>query len=163
LALVVRSAQHEHDDWIRELGIAAYAPLGDYEQALGAWLAQPGVQRLVAFTAGKPVGFLLLGFTSASDLPAGQLIADIVAIAVEPAARGTGVGRKLLACAVDVAMAAAEHAPVTGLRLTVAEDNAPARHLFSTTDFVVHDPDHGRYDQGQRALRLERRLAPSRS
>ena len=40
------------------------------------------------------------------------------------------------------------------MRLTVAEDNAPARALFASAGFAPLDEDAGTYDGGQRALRL---------
>jgi ribosomal protein S18 acetylase RimI-like enzyme len=160
--LLVRAAGHEHDDWIRELGTRAYAALGDYAPALTVWLAQPGIQRLLAFgdEPEVPLGFVLVGFAPADDLPADELIADLVAIAVEPLARQQGLGRRLIACACDLAAAAATQLPCYRIRLTVAEDNAIARRLFAGAGFVVQDPEHGHYDHGQRALRLERGLDP---
>jgi ribosomal-protein-alanine N-acetyltransferase len=85
-------------------------------------------------------------------------VADLLAIGVAPAHQRRGVGRTLLDFAVDVAMSHPQE--VRELRLTVADDNAPALALFLRSGFVVLDPTHGAYDKGQRALRMRKRLEP---
>jgi ribosomal protein S18 acetylase RimI-like enzyme len=49
---------------------------------------------------------------------------------------------------------------VGALRLTVAEGNGPARHLFESAGFVYVPQHEGHYPKGQRALRMELPLDP---
>ncbi|WP_406832108.1 ribosomal protein S18-alanine N-acetyltransferase [Pedococcus sp. KACC 23699] len=60
-------------------------------------------------------------------------VADVMTMAVAPAAQGRGLGRRLL----DelVARAAADHAAY--LMLEVREDNGPARRLYETRGFEL--------------------------
>jgi ribosomal protein S18 acetylase RimI-like enzyme len=157
-AVLVRAGSPADDEWIVALGTEAYAALGDYHGALTGWLAQPGVTRLVAIDPERTrLGFVLTGFCGADDLPAGELICDLIAVAVEPEARGRGVGRRLVDATIDLAETArAAGVRVVDVRLTVADDNPVARHLFATAGFTMRDPAHGQYDNGQRALRLGR-------
>lgn len=151
----IRAGTPVDDAWIISLGTAAYASLGAYHEALTGWLAQPGVQRLVAVTpAAERVGFALVGFAADGEA---AVIADLIAIAVEPAARRGGVGRALLHAVLDLVRAARDHgAHVSGIRLTVADDNVAARRLFASAGFTTIDAGYGHYDHGQRALLLGR-------
>jgi ribosomal protein S18 acetylase RimI-like enzyme len=80
---------------------------------------------------------------------------------VAPAHQRRGTGRRLLAHAIEVAGEAARHAPISELRLTVADSNAPARALFAAFGFERIGGGHeGRYDHGQLAMRLRRLLNP---
>lgn len=90
------------------------------------WLARNDVIGLgVALEANTPlIGFGLL-------LNAGQE-ADLVTIAVEPVARGAGLGRRLLSGLI----AAAEAAGVERIVLEVAADNIGAAALYNALGFT---------------------------
>lgn len=143
--------------FVGELSAQAFAALGDYRELLPSWLAEPGVLGLVAEDEHGPCGFVLVGFYY-GDSRRSFAYADLLALAVSPAARRQGCGRQLLAAAIE----AARRGPgeVRELRLTVAEENAAARALFASCGFAELAEEPGRYDGGQRALRLGLQLLP---
>ena len=87
---------------------------------------------LIAEEHGSPVGFLLLLL----DIPDEVTLAPqafVAYMAVEPAARGRGVGRALLD-------AAETHARAEGLphiSLMVTDENAPARALYGGAGYLT--------------------------
>jgi ribosomal protein S18 acetylase RimI-like enzyme len=89
-------------------------------------------EALIAEEDGARVGFLLLLY----DVPDEVTLtpqAFVAYTAVEPGARGRGVGRALLD-------AAEQHAREAGLRyvsLMVTDDNAPARALYDRAGFLT--------------------------
>src|SRR5262245_202099 len=136
-------------EWIRATAAEVYARLGDYGKIIPSWMSHPGVLTFVEAIdeGGAEVrrGFILIGFYEPDDLVPARVVADLLAIAVAPDQQRRGVGRTLLEFAVDVAELAHPGAPVREIRLTVAEDNAPALALFRSTGFEVLDPEHGAY------------------
>jgi ribosomal-protein-alanine N-acetyltransferase len=96
---------------------ACFAEAWD-EAALASLLAMPGALALLATSHEEPLGFVILRAI------AGE--AEILSIGVRPQARRRGIGRRLLAAAVDVA----EAAGAEQLFLEVAADNIQARGLY---------------------------------
>jgi ribosomal protein S18 acetylase RimI-like enzyme len=87
---------------------------------------------LIAERDGERVGFLLLLYDMPDEVTLTQQ-AFVAYTAVEPHARGTGVGHALM-------IAAEAHARAEGLgylSLMVTEDNAPARKLYDNAGFVT--------------------------
>ena len=82
-----------------------------------------------------------------------DLITRLIKGARESFERETG--RQLLTAAMKRARELARVNVVSALRLTVAEDNAPARHLFESAGFSYLRQHEGHYPKGQRALRME--------
>lgn len=96
---------------------------------------------LGAFDAdGSPLGALVLNGSQADDyrlVPCrveapDDAVAVVHLLAVDPAARGRGIGRSLLRVATDAAAAAGKLA----LRLDVFDNNAPARALYVSCGFA---------------------------
>jgi ribosomal-protein-alanine N-acetyltransferase len=82
---------------------------------------------------------------------------EILALAIEPALRRTGLGRAL----VDAALTHAAHAGAEAVWLEVAEDNPAARALYADAGFVEIGRRRGYYpraDGPADALVLQRRL-----
>lgn len=135
------------------IGEAGPAWTGD---AFATLLALPGRGAFVAEEAGQPVGFMLLGLAADE--------AEVITLAVLPAARRRGIGAALVG-------AAAREASVRGatrLFLEVAEDNAPARALYGRAGFVPIGRRKGYYarepgpvDALVLALTLSSCLSPS--
>jgi ribosomal protein S18 acetylase RimI-like enzyme len=157
---VIRPARADDATWIRDLGVEVYGYLGDYRHIIPAWLNHPAVETHVSFdeTTEERQGFIIVGIYRAEDLPPGRFIADLLAIAIAPAWQDRSLGRVLLAHAIAVARRAKAEAPIDELRLTVADTNARARHLFDTTGFEILDARHGHYAGGQVAIRMRHRL-----
>jgi ribosomal-protein-alanine N-acetyltransferase len=70
--------------------------------------------------------------------------AEVLTIAVDPGARGNGVGRALLEAAIGVA----RQSGATAMFLEVAVDNAPALALYLRAGFVRAGLRKGYYDRG---------------
>jgi ribosomal-protein-alanine N-acetyltransferase len=101
-------------------------PWGEHE--IEALLAEPAVFGLLARRANfmgsmSPIGFILVRAV------AGE--AEVLTIAVDPARRGQGHGRKLLQAATD----RLKRDRVDRLFLEVEEGNAPAVGLYAATGF----------------------------
>jgi len=84
---------------------------------------QPGSFAVLALRGDEPVGFVLAR-VAAED-------GEIIAIGVLPEARTGGIGRRLVAAALD----GAQRLGATALFLEVAEDNDPARALYKSCGF----------------------------
>lgn len=153
-----RPATPADRDFVLDLAAEAFARLGDYRTILAGWFDHEGVQTTIA-EADERVGFTMLAFVR-SDIDAGP-VAELVAIAVEPAWRRRGIARMLLERVVATAQAQAD---LVGARhriaLTVAEDNPAAQALFAEAGFVHRPRGDGRYPSGQRYHRLERPFVP---
>ena len=138
--------------FVRCLSASVFARFGDYEALLPALMDDPRVRTAVAWSGTTRLGFAM--YLPVDDAP-GEV--DLVALAVEPAWQGRGVGRALLAFVEHEARARAGGG-TSSVRLTVAEDNAAARRLFEGTGYRPIDGEQGRYDGGQRSMGLRKRL-----
>lgn len=143
--------------FVRELSAEAFAPFGDYRELLPRWTAEPGVVTYLAEDGELPAGFVMVGFYY-GDEKRTWVYADVLAIAVTPELRGRGLGRQLLRRALDAAAEARATLDVRDVRLTVADSNGLAQDLFRSEGFESTTEEHGRYDGGQRALRMRRRI-----
>lgn len=153
---MIRQAGSADDvEWVCAAAAAAYRALGDYHVVVGAWLETPGVYAFIDAVAGERRGFYIVGFFAEGPDSA---TAELLALAVEPAHRRGGVGRGLLDHAIEFCRNTAIASNIEELRLTVAVDNGPGRHLYGERGFRVIDENHGQYDGGQRAIRMALRL-----
>ena len=118
---------------------------------LPAWLAQPNVATWIDDPSPRR-GFAMMAFYR--DEFAGEQVADLLALTVEPIWRRYGLGRALLTHAIGLAHAAARSARLTELRLCVAEDNPRAQQMYLRAGFASVGVDVGRYAAGQRAVRM---------
>lgn len=107
------------------------------------------VEDIGRLTAG-PGGFALI-VEEDDETPLGFILcravageAEILTLAVEPAARRRGLGRAL----VDAAAGAARMAGAQALFLEVAHDNAPALALYEAAGFARAGLRRGYYDLG---------------
>ncbi len=157
---MIRPATAADRPWLVGLGARAFAALGDYATILPAWLDQPHVMAWVAGAAEGRRGFVVLG-CFAGDHP-GEVVTDLLALAVEPAHRARGLGRALLGHAIAEAEALRPRvapARLVELRLAVADDNFIGQRLYRSAGFAVAPGDLGAYPGGQRALRMVLALA----
>jgi ribosomal protein S18 acetylase RimI-like enzyme len=156
---VIRLAVKGDTDAIRELSAEAFAQFGDYGTFLPRYLSDPWVRTIVCVEQEALVGFVMVGLT-ASRRRGGVLVADILAIAVEVAHRGQGLGTELMERALALATAVAGRYGVAEIELSVADTNPRAQRFFGRHGFAVADADEGRYPAGQVAIRMSRALPP---
>lgn len=157
MATILRPASSADRGFVRDLSAEAFQAFGDYRELLPRWLSEPGVLTFVAVEDGEKRGFAMLGYYF-GDQARSWCYADLLAIAVHPAARGHGLGRRLLARAIEAAREARRSLGVRELRLTVADTNHGAIRLFTAAGFAPDGRDHGRYDGGQTAICMRRPL-----
>ncbi len=136
--------------FVGALAAKALGRFGDYGRLLPDWMQRADISTYLAVLGSSPVAFTMLG---AGLDDAGRAYADLLAIAVEPAEAGQGIGRQLLRHAVRVTRK--HHRQ---LRLSVAETNTRARALFESEGFTYLPDELGTYCQGQVALRMGRPL-----
>lgn len=152
----IRRATPLDHAWVIDLGIRAFADLGDYREVLPAWLRQPNVAAWIDDPVPRR-GFTMLAFYK--DDVTGDHVADLLAISVEPVWRRHGLGRALLAHAIGMCHATARAGRLTELRLCVAEHNLRAQRMYERAGFAPVAVDAGRYGAGQRAIRMAYPLA----
>jgi ribosomal protein S18 acetylase RimI-like enzyme len=164
-ALRIRTGGATDAPFIRDAAIEVFGHLGDYGRILPTWLLHDGVLTHIAEEAGAPVGYTMLGFypvggarQSAGRESNAGLVADLLAIAVSARAQGRGIGKRLLAHAIEHVREAQKRLPVRELKLSVAEDNTRARRMFVAHGFTLVPGEHGYYDGGQVALHMSRTI-----
>jgi ribosomal protein S18 acetylase RimI-like enzyme len=143
-AVAVRRGDRDDRDFVRDLSrrtatssmsavrIAKHDDVIDAVERLADYVFGRRHAALIAERGGERVGFLLLLFDIPDEVTLTQQ-AFVAYTAVEPHARGTGVGRALLTAA--EAQARAEG--LGYLSLMVTEDNVPARALYDGAGFVT--------------------------
>ena len=102
--------------------------------------------------AGELLGYVIVLFSRASAH------ARIYSIAVAGAARGQGLGRKLLTAAEKES----EQASCISIRLEVRRDNDPAIALYKACGYRQFDRISDYYDDHEQALRFEKTLGQKR-
>jgi ribosomal protein S18 acetylase RimI-like enzyme len=111
-------------------------------------IGAPGAALRVARTKGRLAGYALLLFRIGSGL------ARLYSIAVDPQARGSGLGARLLT---DAEMTARKRGS-RALRLEVRADNAPAIALYRRRGYEPDGARENYYEDGATALRFLKRL-----
>lgn len=135
--LTVRAATATDDADLAALEQAAWSPVGDFPSARdrprGPFFSadNPPEHHLVAALDGVVVGYVRL--RPPTPLPENAHVLGIFGFAVHPAARGRGIGSRLLAAAEDVA----RRRGTRKLMLRVLSHNEVARRLYERHGFVV--------------------------
>ena len=88
----------------------------------------------------------------------GRSVADLLAIGVVPEHQRRGIGTRLLAHVIGVVSAVAPSHGIPDLRLTVAHTKVVWQRWYARSGFRVVDGEHGTYANGQRAIRMYRKL-----
>ena len=152
-----RTGASSKDDaaFVRSVAHKAFLAYGSYDNYLRDWFENDAVSSYVAELDGNRAGFFMLTTYRDSE-GSGGLVADLVAIAVEPEYQSRGVGRN--ACSLTRSLS-----PQTRIRRrakcgswsprgTRRRNGFFARHGFRLRDGV------GVYPAGQRALRMVKSL-----
>ena len=159
LRIDLRSATRDELPVVSRLGATAFAALGDYGGILRDWVREPGVQTTVAARPGGAViGFVTWAFVRAPGAPAA--CCEMIAVFVEPALRGRGLGARLMQHALALGARHAATLGVSRAALHVAADNGPARALFESLGFERAPAEDTAYPSGAASLRMVRALAP---
>ena len=111
-------------------------------EAIGLQLGLPGAYGWIA-----PSGGMILARMMADE-------AEVLTLAVEPAAQRAGIGRALL----NQALATARLRGAVAMFLEVSSTNVAARALYAGVDFVQVGSRRGYYPEGGDALVLRRSL-----
>lgn len=112
-------------------------------------LRSPTIATLVLAEGGEVAGYAMAHLRRGSD------IARVTSVAIAPGRGGRGLGRVLLRAIEDEA----EARGCRRVRLEVRADNAPARRLYEATGYAGLEEVPGYYEDGETALRYEKRLA----
>lgn len=112
----------------------------------------PSSDLVVATEAGRVLGYALLFRRR------GSTIGRVYSIAVAPAARGQGLGARLLRRLESIARV---HG-LAEIRLEVRQDNAPALVLYQRRGYVIFGARAAYYEDGADAWRLAKSLLPPR-
>jgi ribosomal-protein-alanine acetyltransferase len=121
--------------------------------ALKRLIASMTAACLVAEIEGKVVGYVAVLFRI------GTFVARIYSIAVHPDIRGRGVAQDLI----EAAERAARTRGARSIRLEVRASNNAAVRLYDRAGFTFLERKPGYYQDGEDALRLEKRLEPRKS
>ncbi len=119
------------DDYAADrMGGNAPLPVTTRNRLIGALRAHPTTHVLLAFRESQAVGVAIcfLGFSTFTARP----LLNIHDLAVEPVARGHGVGRRLLVAAESLA----RQLGCCRIALEVREDNRIAKHLYEDSGFA---------------------------
>jgi len=115
-------------------------------RSFSRFLSSPRAVLVVHAQASRCVGYGLVIFH-----PAGR-IARLYSLAVDPFARGKGIGSRLL----SAAERAARLCGTELLRLEVSDQNLSAQQLYLKSGFEVFGRHPGYYDDGSNALRMQK-------
>ena len=151
-----RTSASSADDraFVRSIAHGAFLAYGSYDQYVAEWLADDAVTTCIAEVGGERAGLYMVTMYRDTE-GSGDVVADLVAIAVAPEFQSRGVGKALLAHALSTAVHA--DPPARSMRLVVAEGNSRARRFFARHGFRLGE-GVGVYPAGQRALRMFKRL-----
>lgn len=136
------AASAHHAEAMGLLHDACFGAAAWSEASIAALFASPGVFGFIAEAGGCVIARAVAGE------------AEILTIAVSPAARRHGLGRQLL----DAALAEAARRGASAVFLEVAADNAAARALYAGARFAEAGRRRNYYGSGQDALLLRRML-----
>jgi ribosomal-protein-alanine acetyltransferase len=146
--VAILDAAPEHLDALVELENACFDSDRLSRRSFRRFLQSDRDILLVAEQAGGLLGYALVLRRRATRL------ARLYSLAVRPAARGQGIGERLLAAA----EAAAEAAGCVDLRLEVRRDNRAAIALYERRGYRVFAEIPHYYEDREDALRLQKRI-----
>jgi ribosomal protein S18 acetylase RimI-like enzyme len=149
----LRLGRLEDRDFVIELAVETFAPLGDYRATMQSWLDGPDSVAIIANQAGRRLGFALLAARRTIGFGR-RPSAELLAIALDAPARGVGIGRLLL----ERAELVARGWDADEMRLHTAASNHRAQRFFTAAGYVPSESAPSTYPSGEDALALKRSL-----
>ncbi len=150
--MTIRMANSGDLLFVSDLSQRVFRRYGPYEEILPQWFFSELSMTILAETGRVPVGFAMMA--RMVDQRDGSGTAEIMAIAVEPARQGQGLGHVLM----EVLEKKARAASIRRLILHTGTDNAAAKALFSRLGFRIAEARKGFYPEGQEALMMHKML-----
>jgi ribosomal-protein-alanine N-acetyltransferase len=142
----IRPATPLDVSYVGALSKKAFQKYGPYETILPRWLESGITSSFIAIIEERPVGFAMLGRPSQKSNFFGML--ELLAVAVEPANRGLGIGDLLMR---EVERTASKQ-EVEKVILHTAVKNIAGRGLFNKHGFKPLKVKKNFYPEGQDAL-----------
>ncbi len=142
----IRSGTPVDWDFVADLARRVFSAYGEYDRILPTCLDDPQFHTLVYEQEGRPAGFCMLSI--------GDGVGEVVAVAVDPAWQGRGIGRQLMRAIVEDARGM----EIRLLLLKTATRNLSAQGLFRKIGFEEADREAGYYAAGQTAIGMRKRL-----
>jgi ribosomal protein S18 acetylase RimI-like enzyme len=149
----LRAGQPGDRDFVGALAGEAFGALGRYDQVVPGWLANPGVQTIVAVHTARPIGFVMVRVRKTLG-GLGPAVGELLAIAVVAGERNHGVGRALLQAAETRVRQSAG-----AMVLNTAADNLSAQRFFRAMGFEALRTRRRFYPGGQAAIDMRKALA----
>ena len=140
--------------FIQELSARVFARFGDYETTLPVMAGRPEVNTLIVEADRQRIGFAMYTI----EAPAA---ANLLAIAVLPELQKHGAGKLLLDRVEAAVRDCAGEAGEGSVRLSVAQDNFPARRLFERCGYGYLPEEQGVYPGGQPSIAMWKRFPGS--
>jgi ribosomal protein S18 acetylase RimI-like enzyme len=153
VGIALRLLRDEDRGFIVDLCARTFASLGDYRATVASWLDGPDTVGIVADAGDDRLGLALLAARRAIGFGR-RPAAELLAIALVPAARGRGVGRLLLERAERIARAW----DATEMRLHTADSNLRAQRFFTAAGYEPRPAGTSAYPTGETALAYARPL-----
>ena len=144
--ITIEAAQGSDVEFIHSLSKKVFSVYGPYEDMLARWFDSDITVTLLAFMEERAVGFAMLGRHQRKR--DSRQVAELLAIAVEPAKQKSGIGDSLIR---EIVRKVGE-LRIEIVVLHTALENMPAQRLFKKHGFTPSEIKKGFYPQGQDAL-----------
>jgi ribosomal-protein-alanine N-acetyltransferase len=154
LRIHVREARPADRVFISRLSGLAFRRFGAYAGIIRDWLDSGAAMTLLALSGDRPVGFAMAARIPPPLTAPGET--EILAIAVDPGVRRSGIGRLLL----RRLETAAREAGAGVIRLHTAAGNLQARALFEGEGYQVLGLERCFYPRGQDAVLMAKEMPP---
>ncbi len=148
----IRQATPLDAGYVGSLSKEVFKKYGPYENILPGWLESGITLSFIAIKEKRPVGFAMLGQISQKSHLSGML--ELLAVAVEPANHGLGIGDLLME---EVERTSVKQ-EVEKIILHTAVKNLPGRRLFDKHGFRPLKLKENFYPEGQDALLMYKDL-----
>jgi ribosomal protein S18 acetylase RimI-like enzyme len=135
---------------IKELAACGFAVLGDYQTTIVDWVSRPQVVTLIARQSNRVNGFITYTYLRDGT----EIRGELIALAVDAQDRHQGIGRHLMARAIDALTRGSAGVGAKDIYLTVATDNRSAKSLFEGLGFSSCGVDQA-YPNGQDSMRMK--------